>query len=530
MLRILSKRAGVTTGALLGLILASSLYAGTPIVVKIKTQPVTMIAPGFSGVNTPQPRNGVEYYDPNFLKAVIPLKAKTVRYPGGTVSLDFDWTTGHTNIDWMNSLIAGDPPLVSGQSASILTISQLLTQAKGGALFSDFANFASTLGAAVVLCFNSYTDTNSGSAAEMALTAQSYGLNVLEWELGNEAYLYPTIYPTATSYSTASNSYFNQISTVYPTASVGLFPAGWYPGSTGCGATAAPPLPCFPTWDQQLWQTSTPYWNAASNHIYPVTGSMTAQNTIFMLNGILAHGSSDYIASYLTPLVGASTPIFITEMNCCSSYNNKFLTYIYNGIFLAEYTARLSAVPNVKGVLINSLYTDNSDYHGLIQSVDDYETYLIAQVTANPLWSTNTATNPNTPFAFYTSAPGLAMEVANEAINSGTRIFSTTVTGGPTVQITGFDGNPIPAIFAQDYLGTNGHHYLLIINKSAAQQTVTIEINGTPITNNLSVRSVGNSSALANNTATAQTNVQIVAASATNPVQVPPYSVNTITW
>ncbi len=104
----------------------------------------------------------------------------------------------------------------------------------------------------------------------------------------------------------------------------------------------------------------------------------TAQNTMWMLNGILAHGGADYMNSYLVPLVGANTPIFITEFNCCTIPTNKFLTYLYDGIFMAEYIARLSTVPSVKSVTINSLYTDSTgdptlDYHGLIQSVDDFE-------------------------------------------------------------------------------------------------------------------------------------------------------------
>jgi hypothetical protein len=146
------------------------------------------------------------------------------------------------------------------------------------------------------------------------------------------------------------------------------------------------------------------------------------------------------------------------------------LTYLYNGIFLAEYIARLSTVPNVKAVGVNSLYTENSDYHGLIQSVNDYESYLLGQVAANPEFSTNTATDPNTQFQFYTSAPGLAMAVANRAINGGTRIWPTTVSGGPTVAIAGFDGNRIPAIYAQTYVAGNGSHYLLITNKSSLPQ------------------------------------------------------------
>ena len=251
---------------------------------------------------------------------------------------------------------------------------------------------------------------------------------------------------------------------------------------------------------------------------------------MFALNGILAHGSSDYVNSYLVPLVGANTPVFITEMNCCTSYNNKFLSYLYNGIFLAEYIARLSAVPNVKGVLINSLYTDDSDYHGLIKSVDDYESYLLGQIAANPSYSTNTATDPNTQFQFYTSAPGLAMEVANQAINSGTQMFPTSVTGGPTVDITGFDGNPIPAVFAQAYLSSHSRHFLLITNKSSAGQSVTIELDGTPVKATLSVTYVANSSPIAANSAQAPANVQIQSFSGVSPIHIAGYSVTTVTW
>lgn len=526
--------AGATLLLTLGL--RPAIFAGDPVVIKIKNQPSTPIAAGFSGLNVPQPRNGVEYFDQGFVDAATPLKAGFVRYPGGTVSLDFDWTTGHTNLDWMNSLIGGSAPLVSGQAASILTTSQQLTQAKGGALFSDFATFANTLGAKAIICFNSYTDNNPGSATQMALAAQRYSLQVEEWELGNEAYLYPAIYPTAASYADASNSYFNDIRAGDPNAQVALFAGGWYPGSSGCGASLALPQPCFPAWDQGLWQSSPPYWNAASNHIYPITNMQSATDTMWALNGILAHGSSDYMNSYLVPLVGAGTPVYITEFNCCTIPTNKFLSYLYNGIFMAEFIARLSSVPNVKGVAINSLYTDSSnnptlDYHGLIQSVDDYESYLLGQLALNgPDWSTNTYTDPNTPFQFYMSAPGLAVEVANEAINSGTHIWPTSVVGGPTVKINGFDGNPVPAIYAQTYLASSGRHYLLITNKSSSAQSVTIELNGTPIAGTLHVTSVSNTNPLAANSAQSQTNVQIQRTTSSNPIHVAGYSVTTAMW
>src|ERR1039458_3601278 len=277
-------------------------------------------------------------------------------------------------------------------------------------------------------------------------------------------------------------------------------------------------------------RSSDLYWTAASNHIYPIVGTQTAKDTIWALNGILAHGSSDYINSYLVPLMGANTPIFITELNCCSSYSNKFLSYLYNGIFLAEYTARLSAVPNVKAVGVNSLYTENSDYHGLIQSVDDFESYLLNQVAADPGYSTNTAINPNTQFQFYTSAPGLAMQVANLAINSGKRIWPTIVVGGPTVDITGFDGNPIPSVYAQAYLADNGRHHLLITNKCAEAQLVAIELDGAKVQGTLIVTYVTNSSPLAANTAQSPSTVRIQTMTSSNPIRLAKYSVTTVTW
>jgi len=505
---------------------ATALAQGTqPLQIRVETSDATPLALGFSGLNQAQPRDGVEYFDPKFVAASIPLKAGWVRFPGGTVSLAYDWnpadpTGGHINSAWMNYLIGGNPPLVSGQSAGILTVSQQLTQAKGGVYLSDFVNFAKALNASAIVTFNSYTDTDPGSATLMAQAVQSSGLNVLEWELSNEADLYPSIYPSAGAYaSTVYNPYYLNIVGVLPGANVGLFSAGQFTGSNID----------YATWDNQLASYTPRYWNASSIHIYPITSIQTAQTTMQTLNGILAHGSTDYINSYLAPLVGASTPIYITEFNCCTEYGNKFLSYLYNGIFLAEYIMRLSSLPEVKAVGINSLYTDNSDYHGLIQSVNDFEGYLIGQVTANPNFSTNTATNPNTQFQFYTSAPGLAMQVANLAINSSVNLWPTTVMGGLTVNIIGYDGQPIPSVYAQAYKASNGANYLLVTNKAAEGQAATLVVNGAQLKGNVTMTYVGNPSALAANSATNQNNVQIQTKTSTNPIYLPAYSVTCVT-
>lgn len=500
--------------------------AGTKVAVNIVTNTSAPLAAGFSGYNTPQLRNGVEYFDPKFVAAVAPLKPGWLRFPAGTASMAYDWNPanasgGHINVAWMNSLITGNPPLVTGQSAKILSGAQAPTQAKGGVWLSDFATFAKTLGAKAIICFNGYTDTNPGSAALMAQAAQNAGLNVAEWELSNEPYIYPLIFPTAAAYAAAMyNPYFEGILSASPAATIGVFFAGRFTGSTQD----------YTAWDNGLSAYSPRYWNAVSTHVYPITNIQSPANTIQTLNGILAHGSADYINSYLNPLVGANTPIYITEFNCCAPNTNKFLSFLYNGIFLAEYTARMSAVPNVKAVGVNSLYTDNADYHGLIQSVNDYESYLTGQVAADPGFATNTATDPNTQFQFYTSAPGLAMEVANQAINNGTQLWPTTVTGGPQVPIIGYDGHPVPALYAQGYMGTNGSHYVLITNKSATACTATIQINGVHVIGNMNVTFVSNTSGLVANTAQAPNTVQIQTITSANPITIGPFSVTVVTW
>jgi arylsulfate sulfotransferase len=492
-----------------------------PVVININTQTSSVIPAKFSGFSAPQPRNGAEYYDPKFLSAVTSLKPGWVRYPAGTASMPFDWQAGHTNTGWLNELISSTPPLVDSLTSSELVTAQELTQAKGGVNFSDFATFVKSLGANTVITFNAYTDTNPSSAANMVTAAQGYGLNVLEWELANEPYLFPLIFPSPASYASAMNfPYFNDIYSANPSATVGLFYAGQFTG---------PPVN-YTAWDNGMAAYTPRFWNAVSFHMYPISSPVDNMTAGQILNGVLAHGTVDYVNSYLLPLIGANTPIFVTELNASALNNLPFTPTLYNGIFLAEYIARMSTCPNVRGVAAHALYMGNSVNYGLIRAVDDYESYLIGQVEANPNYSTNTATDPNTPFDFYISAPALALAVANQAINNSTHIWPTTVSGGPAVPIQGYDGNPIPAIYAQAYQGDGASNYLLITNKSAYPSKVTIQVDGTSMARTLTVTSVSNASKTVSNTAAAPNTVQIKTVTSGNPVVIGPYSVTTVQW
>jgi hypothetical protein len=98
------------------------------------------------------------------------------------------------------------------------------------------------------------------------------------------------------------------------------------------------------------------------------------------------------------------------------------------------------------------------------------------------------------------------------------------------VPILGYDGNPVPAVFAQGYQGTDGTHYLLITNKSASSVPMAIEVDGNLLQSTVTVSYISNASDTAQNTATNQTNVQIVSTTSPNPITLGPYSVTRVQW
>jgi hypothetical protein len=286
----------------------------------------------------------------------------------------------------------------------------------------------------------------------------------------------------------------------------------------------------YKAWDSWMAAYSPEYWQGVSFHVYPISdSSMRASDEEMTLNGILAHGTTEYFNSYILPLLGPNMPVYFTEMNTGSD-TMPFDSYIYNGIFLAEYIARMSTIPQIKAVGVTELYLGNGFNQGIIRAVDDYEQYLLAQVIANPNYCTDTSTDPNTQFSFYFSTSGLALEIANPAINNSNATWPTTLTGGPVVPILGYDGNPVPAVFAQGYQGTDGTHYVLITNKSGSSVPVALQVNGSLLEETVTVSYISGASATAENTAANQNNVQIVTTTSPNPIAVGPYSVTRVQW
>jgi hypothetical protein len=417
-----------------------------------------------------------------------------------------------------------------------------LTQAKGGAYFTDatspiagedFAAFCQAVGARAIIDFNGYTDTDPDTAQNMVQAAQTAGMTVDAWEISDEPYFYPAIFAGPAAYLNATFSpYFTQINATDPSATVSVFYEGQYSGVTGNG--------------YQLWDTgiqnytppgTNPYWQGASMHIYPMGIAPNAQPPYTApdvsteeqtLNGVLA-GTNAYFSSYVTPLIGENTPLFISELNSDPTSSYPFEGYMYNAIFLAEFIARVSTVPNLQGVGVTALYLGNTYNEGVIRAVNDYENYLIAQVLINPNYSTDTSTNPNTQFSFYYSTAGTALEVLNTAVNGSNATYATTMTGGPTVPV--ISGNPVPALFAQGFQAiSNGTRFLIVTNKSNTAVPFGVEVNGVLGPPKIAVAYISGLSDVVQNTAADPSAVTVVNDVWSNPMTIPPYSVVRLEW
>jgi hypothetical protein len=520
----------VTTGAeQASLANGFTILAAIPYIT-VETSAPKPLATGFSGFNDANAIHGVEYNDPKFEAMVLPLKPGFIRYPGGSDSLAFDWQTAHENGSWLNLLA---PELSTNQWYG-LNRASFLAQAKGGVCFtstppgtcySSFSELLAYTGANALVCVNGYTDTAPNSAGNMVSAAQSAGLNVIEWEIGNEPYAYPLFFATAANYAGFENNpWYQNIVAADPGASVGLFYQGPF------SATAS----SYQTWDSGMASYTPQYWNAVSTHVYPINSTVTTAQEEQQLNSVLGYATDAYVTAYLDPLIGPTTPIYITELSANTLGTAAFQTYLYYGVFLAEYIARMTTVPNVKGVAVQALYLGNMYQQGIIRAVDDFETYLINQVMANSSFSTNTATDPNTQFQFYYSAGGVALQVANLAINSSNAVWPTTVNGNvptvPTLPVQGYGGLPIPAVFAQGYQAIDGSHYVLITNKSGQPMQFAIVVNGSLLEQTVNLTYVSNPSDTAANTATNQNNLQVATSSSANPITIGPYSVTAVHW
>ena len=234
---------------------------------------------------------------------------------------------------------------------------------------------------------------------------------------------------------------------------------------------------------------------------------------------VLANKTNLLVVNQFTPIGPAGVKFMVTEFDPTLPTDSTGAASItdgtvWGGIYAAEYIMRMSTVSSM-------LYVGP---HSIVSSAGVLSTnshYGDVQHAAN----TNTTIDTlSLDFGFYLAAQANGLAVLNGVINQATLANNTTVTGGVTVPATGISQG-VPALYAMSYSNATGGLSLVIDNKSATAQQVTVRVNGTPSNGPLSTQFITATDPSAANTPQAPNTVTIQTASSGNPVTVPPYSV-----
>jgi hypothetical protein len=475
----------------------------TDVIVNFVTTTATPLNPGFNGFNN-NLYNAVAYYDTNFQQILTTLSPGWLRFPGGTDSEAFDWTSGTVVSAWVDALAT------NSYQHDINAAAQPVVAGKGGASFSDFARMATNVGGAkIIVSVNAFTDTPQ-SAQAFARYALTNHIPVAAWELANEPYTWinsGAFFTDATDYATKMKPYRDAIKAADPDAVVALyFSEAGHPDTH---------------WDNALASYSPKYWDAVTYHEYVYPGNLTTFDDLMAAaNGNLFSNTTSHVTDYLMPKNNPGVPYLISEVSPSAGHGGVLLGTLYGGIYSAEFALRMSTLPQVKYVASFQMLSNA----GIDETNDNLNVVRAAY---------NSGTTINTSslnFGFFLSAQAAGEAVANGALHNSIGVYATTTTGGPTAPTNG--GGSIPAVYAQAYDGGNGKRYVVLTNKGDAIAVAQIMQNGVVLTNQMLMTFVTGTNPGLVNTHLVPNNVQIQTQTVTTPgaLTIPPYSVVRLEW
>lgn len=492
-------------------LLPGRLAAQTDVTVAFTTTNATPLNPGFAGFCTELLASAVEYYDTNFQHFTALLSPGWLRYPGGSMDDAFQWTNGVT----MTNVIFEFTPGIS----NLLNDTVKLLPGKGGAQFNDFAAMCAQVGGArIVVCVNAYTDTTN-SAAAFAAYARTNHIAVAAWELANEPYTLTgagagNFFTSATDYAAKMKPYRDAIKSADANAVVAIYfdDAGYSEPDS---------------WDVALSTYTNRYWDAVVYHHYPSLGAYAGDFADLMAldNWQLISNTTARMVDYLIPMNNSNVTFLITEYAPArgdgAGGQNPPCASLYGGIYSAEYSLRMSTLPQMSFVGPYQLLNANG-----INQTNSFNQAVLTALDENR--TTNTA---GLPFGFYLSAQACGEAVADWALTRATAVYATSVgANGPTVPIDVTGTAQMPAVYAQAYQGGNGKRYVVLTNKGSNAVPVQITQDGMVLTNQLLETFVTGSDPSAVNANPPMNNVVIQSLTVTNPVTLPEYSVVRLEW
>ena len=467
--------------------------------IDVDTTSTIPVTPGFSGVNTDL-GFPLEYWDYRFNSLAAQVGYGWVRFPGGSSGDIYNWQTGETSAAWFAQF--------AGDTAGPMQTEIALVAGRGGAKLIDAANRANFLGASLIICTNGFTDTVQ-SIGQLAAYVKANQIPVVAWELSNEAYLFPDFFADATTYLDKMKPYRDAIKAVDPNAIVAIFVR-----DPGGGTAVGNP------WDSAIAAYSNKYWDAITFHLYPPQSTGNFAQWMADENAVLATKTNTLVTDQLTPIGPPGVKFLNTEFDSSipndSKTGNVSITdgTLWGGIYATEYTMRMSTVPTMLHVGPNEI----SSFAG-IQATSGHQGQVTAAANAG-----QTINTLSLDFGFYIGAQAYGQAVLNGVINRAIHSNKTTVTGGATVPATGITGG-IPALYAMSYTNATGGLSVVITNKGATAQQVTIRVNGTASSGTFPLQFVAGADPSTANSPTSPNAITIQTGSSGNPVMVPAYSV-----
>jgi hypothetical protein len=469
--------------------------------------PIRTLPAGFSSYNWAAPEGALKYTDPQASSLMASLNGGWVNFPGGTVGNAHNWETGDMAASLVPFPFTGPSQWVCGVEATVspsgtlsspcpahsgqafVAAAQITNMGKGYSPFSAFKTFAGSR--PVIVTANAFTDTPAhvGQLAQTACAANN-GVNVIAFQLANEGYFYPGRWTNGAAHVADMAAYRTAIASACPGVPIALFYAGQYWGG--------PPL--APDWDSGLF-ANTPGWDAIATHLYPSTsnaacgGTCTLDTVMADLNGFLVNGSNAYLDSYFVSKK-PNAQIIITEFNLGGGPARTLVGgLMYQAIFLSEYITRVSSDAHVLAIGAHQLYAPGGGSGSMFDATNDHTSEVATAATSGTGPIDTTGWN----FGFAPSVPARGLALINGVLNSHPEVRATSTSAGPagatTVATSAQSTDTAPAVFAQAY-GTaqSASRSLILINKGAQSQVVSVDENGVEVTSTLTLTTLSGTS------------------------------------
>lgn len=491
----------------LALLLCPLAYGQTATINVSTTSPQTLKRK-LTSFNNGDYRTAYDISVTDYVNQLDGLKLGWFRWFSGTVTNAFNWERGAFDDEKRAQLIHRNHYLQYVEFGRRMGL-------KGNTHLKDTYDVISALGLKLLITVNGMTSSVDEIDA-LAKFCFDHGIKVDAWQLSNEPELWSgagdlTFYKNAADYLKKMKPFNDAIKARFTDARTYVF-------------YSTRPF----TTDGDAWNTEMKayqrangrYWDGICFHSYDGGD----EDDTFSKKQLSANASlRDFDAKFdeYETKSWTGAPFITTELNTRIQTASEFWFTLYNGIYLAEATLRLSKRDNFE--MIGRSRTTP----GLIAPTYDFEDLL------EDKWEKGASVNVNSlPHSLYDSAAAHATSIVDQAINRAATRLTTTVSNSLQVSYKDAGGQTMNALFAQGYRGKNGQFYVCITNKGATAQSIDLKVDNATVNQSIAKTILASSDPAANNTPANHSVITPTTGSVSSGtgISIPAYSVCRFEW